>query len=140
MAEYAIRATATIDGGTTIDDPETVAITLDNWIVVQVDLEVPPGPAGLMGFYLSNNGNPWIPYVAGEYFIWDDHQQSFPVTDYPTGSGWEVTGYNTGSYSHDVFVTFHVNAITAPDADTPVPPLVLTFVETGVPQPDPIVL
>jgi hypothetical protein len=140
VAEYAIRATATIPAGTPQGSDVTLELTLDNWIVEQVDLEVPRGPAGNMGFYLANNGVTWIPYQAGEYFVWDDHDQSFPVTDYPTGSGWEITGYNTGTYDHDVIVTFHVNAITPTGPDAPDLPLVLTFIETGVRNPDPVVL
>lgn len=139
MAEQVIRATATIPAGVAQGDDVTLEIVLDNSDVLQVDLEVPPGPAGLMGFYLSNNDAPWIPRTPGEYFVWDDHHQSFPTAQYPTGAGWQVTGYNTGAYDHDVIVTFHVNATTA-TPDQPVPPVVLTFVESGVPQPDPVVL
>lgn len=139
MAEQVIRATATIPAGVTADSPDTFEVTLDNWDIVSIDLEVPPGPAGNMGFFLSNNGQPWIPRVVGEYFVWDDHHQSFAVTDYPSGSGWQITGYNTGSYDHIVIVTFHVNPTTI-DVPTAVAPIVLTFVETGVAAPDPVVL
>ena len=133
MAERVLQATATVPAGTAATAPHTVALPFDNWEVEAIDLEVPPGPAGNLGFYLANNGQPWIPRSPGEWLVWDDHKSRFMPTGYPTASGWEIVGYNTGAYAHAVVVRFHVNPVTAaaPAAfDLPV----ITFVERDIPR------
>ena len=96
-------------------------------------------PAGTMGFYLANNGVPWVPRTAGEWFIWDDHAETFVPTDYPNAAGWSIVGYNLGAYDHAVVVRFHVNPTTGL-ADQSVGLPVITFVERGVKHHHPVVL
>jgi hypothetical protein len=103
----------------------------DNWEVERIDLEVPAGPSGAMGFVLANNGVPWIPRSPGEWLVWDDHSEAFPVTGYPTASGWQIVGYNVGFDSHVVVCRFHVNAIQV-GSDQSVPLPAITFIERDV--------
>lgn len=138
MAERVLQYAATIPAGTAIDAPAAIDFPLDNWDVERIDLEVPPGPAGTMGFYLANNGQPWIPRNPGEWLIWDDRAISITPTGYPSASGWAITGYNVGAYDHTVTVRFHVNPVEPPGPGTI--PVVLTFVEHDVKAPDPVVL
>lgn len=139
MAERVLQHTASIPAGTPQSAPATVALPFDNWEVETIDLEVPPGPAGCMGFYLANNGQPWIPRSPGEWLVWDDKIERFTPTAYPTASGWQVVGYNSGALAHVVVVRFHVNPVTI-DRATVAAPFVLTFVEHDVKHPDPVVL
>jgi len=91
-----------------------------------------------MGFYLANNGRPWIPRNPGQWLVWDDHKQTVIPTGYPTASGWAVTGYNTGYYDHSVIVRFHVNPVTV--APLVITPFVLTFIERDIRPREPVVL
>lgn len=121
----------TIPAGTPLDAPVTIDLDLDNWTVDQIDLEVPAGPTGLMGFYVANNNVQWIPRQPGTWLIWDDKQQSWPLDGQPNASGWQIVGYNTGTYDHLVTVRMHVTPPTA--AATSLSPPVLTFVSSGEP-------
>ena len=139
MAERVLQFNATIPAGTPVATPTTVTLAVDNWDIQLIDLEVPPGPGGNMGFYLANNGRPWIPRVVGQYLIWDDQQQSFTPDGYPSGAGWAIVGYNTGKYDHAVTVRFHVNppAQQAPSSA----PVVVQFARHAAPPIyDPVVL
>lgn len=136
MAERVLQFTATIPAEGDPTTPVTVAMPFDGWEVEAIDLEVPPGPAGTLGFYLANNGQPWIPRSSGEWIVWDDRHERFPVDGYPTASGWEIVGYNVGEYDHVVVCRFHVNPISLPGP--PPAPYVLTFVEHDV-RPLPVV-
>lgn len=138
MADYELQGTVVVEPGSSPSAPSTFSLAFNDWEVEAITLEVPPGPAGNLGFYLANNGVQWVPYSAGEWLIWDDHSQTFYPDAYPNATGWEIVAYNTGSYPHQIKVRFHVNQIAGPAGA--VPPLVLTFVETGVPQPDPVTL
>lgn len=120
MAAEVHQFTATIPANTAKTTPVTVSLALDYYEVESIDLEVPPGPAGLMGFYIARSGQQWIPYEADEWIVWDDRYDSWYLSDQPTGSGWQVVGYNLDVYDHDVVVRFHVNTpptgslVTAP--------------------------
>ena len=110
MALEVRQATITVPAGTAKASPHIATISLDNRDIAMIDLEVPPGPSGLMGFYLGNNGVQWVPRDEGEWIVWDDYTASWPLTDQPDASGWEITGYNEDDYNdHAVIIRFHVN-------------------------------
>lgn len=133
MALRVYQFTVTIPADTPKSAPATTDLSIDNWDLEMLDLEVPPGPAGLMGFYVANNGVQWIPQGDGEWLVWDDVQKSWPFTDQPNASGWQIVGYNTGAYDHDVIVRMHVNPPDA-GASTPAVPAV-TFIQSPAPTP-----
>lgn len=138
MATRILPFKVTIPAGTTPAAPFTQALNLDNWEIERIDLEVPPGPAGLMGFQVFNNGVAWIPYGSNSWLVWDDHSESYYMTDQPTGSGWSVVGYNEGFYPHTVTVRVHVNPVT-PNQVAAVAPTV-TFVQSQPTSSEPVVL
>jgi len=129
MADEIHQYTVTIPADTPKTALYVADLALGYYDIVQVDLEVPPGPAGLMGFYLARSGQPWLPWETGEYFVWDDREKEWPLDNQPTGGGWQIVGYNLDEANdHSINVRFHVNAITA---TTPPPPTV-TFVSAPV--------
>jgi len=136
VAIRVFQFTVTIPAGTLQTAPQTADLNLDGWDLETLDLEVPPGPAGLMGFYVANNGVQWVPQGDGEWLIWDDVQHSWPITDQPNASGWQIVGYNTGDYDHDVIVRMHCSLPA--DQATAVTAPTITFVST--PQPSPAVV
>lgn len=139
MATRVLPFAVTIPANTPQANPFTEAIQLDGWEIERIDLDVPPGPAGLMGFQIYNNGVPWIPYGGGEWIIWDDAKDSYYLEEQPTGTGWAVVGYNTDvQYTHTVYLRFHVNpASTGATVDTT--PTV-TFVTSDTPTTEPVTL
>lgn len=105
---------------------------IQGYDVESVDIEVPPGPAGLMGFYVARSGQQWLPFEAGEFLIWDDRFDSWYLSDQPTGGGWQVVGYNLDTYDHSVVVRFHVNS---PTQSSVAPSASLTIISGGAPVP-----
>ena len=114
MGEEVLAYTATIPAGTAKATPVTINLPIFNWDIESLDLQVPTGPNGLMGFYLALSGEQWIPHVRGQYLVWNDHFQNWPLTKQPTNKGWQVVGYNTDVYDHSVFLRFHVNSLSPP--------------------------
>lgn len=132
MAQRVLQQTVSVPAGTLPSAPFTGNLPFDNWEIEAIDLEVPAGPAGCLGFRLANNGVAWLPHSPGEWLIWDDRTERFPVDGYPTASGWQITAYNLGEYAHNVVARFHVNPIAVGQpADDTLP--VLTFIERDVP-------
>lgn len=138
MAERVLQQTVVIAAGTPIASPATTALNFGDWEVEAVGLDVPPGSSGNVGFYLANNGNPWIPRTPGEWIVWDDRHELFYATNYPAAGGWQLVGYNLGQFAHDVVVRFHVNPLRGPRAARA--RFVLTFVQSDVPERETVVL
>ena len=138
MALRVFQFDCLIPAGTLPSALHTVPIQLDNWELESIDLDVPPGPSGLMGFYVSNNGVQWFPQSPGSFLVWDNKVQSWPVEGQPNASGWAVVGYNTGFYPHTVTVRFHVNTPSNLPA-TPAYP-VLQVNTTPAPATEPVTL
>lgn len=120
MAAEIRQFAATIPKGTPKATLYTVAFDLDYRIVSQIDLEVPTGPSGLMGFFLAHSGTQLIPMEVGQFIVWNDIEREWPLSDYPTSQGWSLSGYNLDAFNdHTVTVRFHVDVPVVPSSVTP---------------------
>lgn len=114
MVDRIQRYGITITAGTTTAAPATTTMTFNDGIVRRVDVRVPPGPSGFMGFQIAYAGVPVIPDNADEYMVMDGEGWSYDLDNNPTGGQWQLVGYNTDIYDHVVYVTFHVDEIPKP--------------------------
>ena len=133
MVDEIHQQTAVIPAGTLKTALATISIDVPPWPIDQIDLEVPPGPNGAMGFYLAVGGVSWIPWETDEFFVWDDRAREYPLQRQPDTNDWSVVGYNLGQFDHSVIVRFHLNtagqiSISSPTLtivqNAPTPPLV----------------
>lgn len=105
--------TVTIPAGTPITAPVTTAITLPVRIVRQVDWRVPAGPLGLMGWRLTMGKVKVLPQ-GDDWVIANGESGSWHVDDLPDSGAWQVTGYNTGTHPHSVYVVMHCDLPNRP--------------------------
>lgn len=112
MADEIDQFTCKIPAGTLKSAPVVIPMPMNLYEIDSIDVEVPTGPAGLMGFYLALSGEQWIPHKRGEWVVWDNQSKNWPLTNQPTSSGWSLVGYNTGKYDHNVTVRFHLLIVT----------------------------
>jgi hypothetical protein len=132
MAQEVHQFSCTIEPGTPIDDPAIFNLEIAYYDLESLDLEVPPGPNGLVGFYVALSSQQWFPWEMGEWIIWNDRTENWPTNDQSINGTWQLYAYNLGIYEHTVTVRFHVNAV-ATAVLAPVPTLV--FNTTIAPQP-----
>lgn len=92
--------------GTLAASPLVTDLSFPPRTVQQVEITVPPGPSGLVGFALGLAGQPIIPLNAGEWIVTDDERISWPLVDYPNSGAWQLTTYNLGDYDHTIYVRF----------------------------------
>ena len=115
--------------------PVTVSIAFPPRIVRQIDWRVPNGPMGLMGWQLAMGGLQVIPTEGDKFILANDEHATFYPVNYPDSGAWQVIMYNTGTFAHSVYLTFHLDLpgrmLTGPaqrliplTALTGVPPLV----------------
>ena len=107
---------ATIPAGTPVTAPVTIDTSFPAMTVDQVNIKVPPGPSGLMGFRLTMNGEQVIPINLGQWIITDDETLQLPMANLPNSGEWQVQGYNTGIYDLSVYVDFLLSPTGAASA------------------------
>jgi hypothetical protein len=113
VASIIHQYTVVVPANTTVAAPYTRVLATLAEQVRSVDLDVPPGPQGLMGFVLANSGQQVIPFEVGQYIIWDNYRDSWDLDGYADMTQWSVIGYNLdGANSHEVVVRFHNDALT----------------------------
>lgn len=109
--------------GYTQDAPLVQPLAMPPRIVRAIDIRVPPGPRGLMGFALGAAGTIVFPYGAADavgggnpsqWFVADDENIRLELDGAITSGAWEFFSYNTGVYNHTVYLRFHVDPVKAP--------------------------
>jgi hypothetical protein len=107
----------TIPPGTTKAAPLTVDLTMPPRNIVEVEIKIPAGPAGMMGFQLAAAGQSMIPVNAGQWIVTDNEAINWPMHDQIESGAWQAIGYNTGTYPHTIYIRFQVDLIgVAPSA------------------------
>jgi len=110
--------TVTIPAGTAISAGFTQALSMPARVVSQIDVRVPPGPRGEVGFGIGNSGVIVIPYGGGSYIVTDDESLTYAL-ETPFNSGaWQFFGYNTGAYDHTIRIYFHCELLSGTSAAT----------------------
>lgn len=111
MAAEIRQFTAVIPAGTPQAAPVRVPMTFPPRIVRQVEIRVPPGPSGLVGFALQNSGLTVIPYASDAFIVTAADAINWPLDGYITSGDWQLLGYNTGANDHAVYVRFLLDLI-----------------------------
>jgi hypothetical protein len=109
VREFAV----TIPAGTPKATPVTINTRFEPLAVDKIDIRVPPGPLGQMGFQIASSRQQVIPWNAGAFVVANDDSLSFPSTSYPNSGDWQVIGYNTGAFDHTIYVTFFLSLVPA---------------------------
>jgi hypothetical protein len=124
MADRIAAFACTVPAGTPVGSPVAVSTPFVDGIVTAIDIRVPPGPSGLVGFTIAYGGQAVIPDNAGTWLIADDEKFQWPTENYPTGRQWSLIGYNTDVYDHTIYVRYLIDEFTAP-APTVIQPLAI---------------
>lgn len=109
MATEIRRFTATIPAGTPQSAPVSVDMSFPARVVEQIDIRIPPGPMGEVGFALGAAGVRVIPLNAGAWIVGNDEVIEWPLTGLWDSGSWTFTAYNTGRYTHTLEVRFRVS-------------------------------
>jgi hypothetical protein len=117
----------TIPAGTQIATPVTVPLTFPVYQVDRIEIKVPHGPNGTVGFAITMGGENVLPYQGKTWFVEDDADLAWDLDDLPTSGAWALTGYNLGLYPHTIYLRFLVETVPVPyQAPTIIPTASLT--------------
>lgn len=96
----------TLVPGSSAAAPQVVDIGFPPREVERIEIIVPPGPRGVMGFQLAMSGKQVLPITAGAFVVTDDEKISWDLAGQNNSGAWQVIGYNTGAFSHTIEVRF----------------------------------
>lgn len=103
MADEIRQYTVLVPAGTPAAAPVTVAMPMPPRDVEAIQVVVPPGPNGLVGFAILMSGVPVIPYGSDQWIITAGENITWPVEHYPDSGAWAVRAYNTGTSDHSLY-------------------------------------
>lgn len=136
MARQVFTFDVTVPTGTAKASPQVSNLLNAVRTVRKVVVRVPPGPRGEVGFFIGVNGAPVIPSQVGNFIVDDDQELSWDTEAYPDSGQWELHVYNTGKFSHTLYVRMETDPIGSQAGTTP-SPQPLTQAQTGGPIPPP---
>ncbi len=110
---------ATVPAGTPQNAPAVISLAMPPRTVMTVEIRVPPGPRGVMGFQLASGGLQVIPATPGAFIVTDDEVITWQLANYLETGAWELIGYNTGAYDHTLHLRFLCDVIGLADALQP---------------------
>lgn len=119
MATEVRSYTVTVPAGTTAAAPLVKAFPLPPRIVDAIQIVVPPGPAGLMGFAITASGLTVIPYDSDSWVITSGENITWPLEEQITSGAWGVRAYNTGTSDHSLYVRFLVRPTVTQGSSVP---------------------
>lgn len=125
MASEVRHYTITVPAGTPPDAGWTASLDMPPRIVREIEIIVPPGPRGTVGFALGSSGQAVIPRQQGEWIVTDNEQIRWPLETGIDSGGWQLYGYNTGVYPHTLYIRFLVDPVTDKTGNVLITPIQL---------------
>jgi hypothetical protein len=114
MADRIEWFTVTIPANTPIATPITIPLVFPQGEVMEIDVKVPPGPAGNLGFFLTAGGSQYIPRTRGNYITPDSDYFQWAIANAINSGSWGITAYNTDVWPHTLEIGFQVDELIAP--------------------------
>jgi hypothetical protein len=114
MAVQIQQFSCTIPAGTQTDNLEIFDLGLGVFETQWVEIEIPPGPKGTVGFYLALSAQQVIPFQAGQFIISDNRVIHWDLEGYPNSGAWNLYAYNLGANPHTIYVTFGLQLVAPP--------------------------
>jgi hypothetical protein len=104
----------TVTAGTLQTAPVTTNTTFNVGEVEQIEILVPPGNAGLLGFQVRHSGSGVFPREDAKFIIAAGEVIKWPVEGGPTAGRWQIRAYNTDVNDHVLYVRYLVREVGSP--------------------------
>lgn len=113
MADEIRQNTVTVPAGTTAAAPLTVPMAMPPRRVEALQVVVPPGQNGVVGWAVLVGGVRVIPYSSDLWIITSGENITWPLENYPDAGSWSVQAYNTGTVDHALYFRWLVKYVQA---------------------------
>lgn len=86
--------------------PADFPLQFPEGVVDNLEILIPPGPSGLVGFQVLHGDQQVIPLTRGVFIITDNETLDWPLSGYPVGHAWAVRAFNNDRYDHTLYFRF----------------------------------
>lgn len=90
--------------GTLQTAPQVTALPMPQRLVQRIQILVPPGPGGMVGFQLAAGGQSIVPYNDASWIVTNNEVIDWPLEGMPEAGSWQLHAYNTGKFDHTLTV------------------------------------
>lgn len=104
MATRIEAPTLAIPAGTPIAAPVSALLFAQRADIQEIEVRVPPGPSGLVGFSFWHSSRQVIPAIDNTWVITDDETIRWPLAGYSVNPNWTIRAYNLDVYPHTLYV------------------------------------
>lgn len=111
MSERVEAFQCTIPAGTAVASAVSFPLDMDPGVTRRIEVVVPPGPSGYVGFRLRHSGQVIVPWSGTQWIIADGEVLKWELEGYPTGDAWTLLAYNTDIYQHTLYVRWFLDEI-----------------------------
>lgn len=118
MANEIRQNTLVIPAGTTMAAPAVLDVSFPPREVTGIEIVIPPGGNGAVGFQVQNSGVAVIPYASDEWIIANNEVISWPLAEFIDSGSWQVAGYNLGTNDHAIYFRWLLDFITPASTTT----------------------
>ena len=98
----------TVPAGTAIAAPVSVAVALENNLLVDVEIQIPSGHSGFTGVRVLSSNQQILPWGNSSWIVADDYVRVFDWNEEIGSKAISVQGYNTDTMSHTFYLRFHI--------------------------------
>jgi hypothetical protein len=116
MALQSIIFAVTVPTTATAASPQATNIALGPRLVRAIDIVVPTGVNGVVGFRLGLAGQSVIPANAGAWDVTSGEVVHHELSNLPNSGAWQLIAYNSGQYPHTLQVRFTVDLTVNTDS------------------------
>ena len=93
-----------VPAGTTAAAPQVTTLAMPPRIVDRLEVRVPPGPNGAVGWAFTSSGQRVFPFAKDTWVVANDETIPVPTEGAPETGAWQLTAYNTGRWDHTLYV------------------------------------
>lgn len=101
----------TVPNGTSISSPLTTLTTLENAILVDVEILIPPGHNALTGIRVRQSRQQIIPWGNDSWISADNYVRVFDVNAEIGSKSISVQTYNGDTFDHTFYMRFHIREL-----------------------------
>ena len=106
MATEVHEFPVTIPAGTPLAAPLVFNLAMPVRIVEEIQIQVPPGPRGEVGFAVGASGLAVLPYEPSTFVVTDNEVVKWALEGQIESGAWQLIAYNTGAFNHTLYVRF----------------------------------
>jgi hypothetical protein len=101
----------TVPPGTTEAAPLLTPTVMPVRRMAGINWMIPQGPSGSLGWRFTMRSVQVIPVNLGAWLIRDGNADGSELSRLPDSGDWWVQAYNTGTYSHNIYITYYAEVL-----------------------------